>query len=583
LCSNESMSPSTALRTAAATLNTIATQLGDSMRAASESEKLEFRAALRALIGTTTRCMPESAPITLLPMGHDVERSLRITQESVDNAPIGIYRIDGDARVVGANRAACESLGYTREELESLTVFDFDGTFTRETWLVHRAETRALGASTVTTTHRRKDGTTFPVEVYVKQFMFDGEPYTVTFVKDLTETLRAEQDRRRLEVRMMQAQKLESLGVLAGGIAHDFNNLLMIMLGNLEVALQRIPPAAVERAWLSDADAAAHQAADLCRQLLIYAGKGKSLAEPVDLGALLRDQAKMLEVIASKSIRLLLNQAADLPKIRADVSQLRQVFMNLIINASDAIGQTAGVISISTSTITCDKEYLDASGISHMLEPGYYVSVEVADTGCGMNEAVRERIFDPFFSTKTASRGLGLAAVRGIVSKHGGAIRVYSEPGAGTTFRLLFPVPKSLDTRAPAPEPAEAWRGSGVVLVVDDEEALRSLAQLMLDRLGFEALVARNGIEGLALFKEHRDRIGYVLLDWTMPEMGGGETFVELRRLKPDLRIILASGHAPDDILMRLGSRHVTAFVRKPYNMKELAAAFQAAHSEKES
>jgi len=576
------MSSSAASRVAAATLNTIAMQLGELTQGASESDTLEFCAALRGLIRASAKLIPESAPIALLSMGHDVERSLRITQESVDSAPIGIYRIDGDGKVVGVNRAACESLGYTREELESLTVFDFDGTFTRETWLVHRTETQALGASTVTTTHRRKDGTTFPVEVYVKQFMFDGEPYTVTFVKDLTETLRSEQERRGLEIRMMQAQKLESLGVLAGGIAHDFNNLLMVILGNLEVALRKIPPAAAERAWLSDAEGAAHQAADLCRQLLTYAGKGKSLAEPVDLGALLREQAKMLEVIASKSIRLLLNQARDVPKILADVSQIRQVFMNLIINASDAIGQTPGVISISTSTMTCDQEYLDAIGISHVLKPGFYVSVAVSDTGCGMNEAVRQRIFDPFFSTKTASRGLGLAAVRGIVSKHGGAICVDSEPGVGTTFRLLFPVPESLDTRVPEPEPTEPWCGSGVVLVVDDEEALRSLAQRMLDRLGFEALVARNGIEGLAIFKQHRERIGYVLLDWTMPEMGGGEAFVELRRLKPDLRIILASGYAPEDIFMRLGNRHATAFVRKPYNIMELAAAFQAAAAEKE-
>ncbi len=506
-----------------------------------------------------------------------VLRLLRMTRVSVDVAPIGIFHLDGAGKVVSVNQQACTSLGYTRDELHFLTVYDFDPTMTAESWAAHRAATRATSSRTFTTIHRRKDGTTFPVEILVKQFTFDGELYSVSFAKDITERLNAEQEKAKLESRLLQAQKLESLGVLAGGIAHDFNNLLMVILGNLDLALAEIARSGNAQPMLHEADRAGKQAADLCRQLLIYAGKGNSKVEPVDVGDLLREQARMLEVSASRSVRLLLNLADDLPHINADISQLRQVFMNLIINASDAIGQAAGVISISASSLTCEREYLDNTESAQPLAPGRYVSVEVSDTGCGMDAAVRARIFDPFFSTKTASRGLGLAAVRGIVNNHGGGIRVHSEPGKGTTFQLLFPVPSTLVEAAPAPATTASWRGSGVVLLIDDEAALRTLGTLMLGQLGFETLAASNGAEGLALFKEHRAKIQFVLLDWTMPELGGGETLRGLRQIEPDVRVILASGHAADDLLHQVGPGRVSALVHKPYTLDELARAFDEA------
>jgi two-component system, cell cycle sensor histidine kinase and response regulator CckA len=502
---------------------------------------------------------------------------LRITQESVDSAPIGIFRLDSEGRVVSVNHQACESLGYTREEMESLSVFDFDTSTTPERWREHRALTRISGARTFTAVHRRKDGREIPVEISVKQFMFEGERFSVSFVKDISERVQAEQEKRKLEARVLQSQKLESLGILAGGIAHDFNNLLMAIVGNLEIARCEVPALASEISVLRDAESAAKQAADLCRQLLIYAGKGNSKVEPVDVGKLLRDQLQMLEVTASKATRLVLNLAERLPQINADPSQLRQVFMNLILNAAEAIGAAPGVISITTSVVNCDHDYLEGFQSTGILAPGRYVSLEVSDTGCGMDAAVRQRIFDPFFSTKTAGRGLGLSAVRGIVGHHKGGIRVYSEPGRGTTFRLVFPVPSELDP-APAPEPAaQAWQGSGLVLLIDDEPALRRLGKRMLQRLGFETVVAANGVEGLALFREHQDKITYVLLDWTMPEMGGGETLRELRRIEPKVRVVLASGHAPDDILREVGVGRVSALVRKPYNLEELSRALQEA------
>lgn len=510
----------------------------------------------------------------------DVLRALRITQESVNAAPIGVFRLDCEGRVVSVNEAACQSLGYTERELKALTVFDFDATFTADKWRELRAEAAArMSTFSLITTHRRKDGSTFPVEVSIRPFSFEGELFSVSFAKDISERVRAEQERRKLEERMLRAQKLESLGVLAGGIAHDFNNLLMVIIGNIDLTLMGKAADSSDALMLQDAAKAARHAADLCRQLLTYAGKGTSRTEPVDLGALLKDQTRILEVTASKSIRLLLNLAEDLPRINADVSQLRQVLMNLIINASDAIGQAPGVITLSTSVLACDREYLESVDIKDRLEPGRYVCVEVSDTGCGMDESVRLRIFDPFFSTKTSSRGLGLAAVRGIMSKHGGGIRVYSEPGKGSTFRLLFPVPAVLHAEPIPGGAVDKWQGSGLVLLVDDEASLLTLGARMLKRLGFESLAAAGGRQAIELFTRHRQQVRFVILDWTMPEMNGAETFAQIRRMDGDMPIIIVSGHAADDVQRRMPGRRVTAFVRKPYNLDELSAALQVASS----
>lgn len=581
------MNSSGVLRQAAASLREIASRLNGRGASATEDELAILSAAVDELMWRVAQELPRSASPagrdtpSQAPLSHQLARSLRITQESVDSAPIGIFRLDAEGRVVSVNQQACETLGYTREELESLTVFDFDGGMTRQRWQEHRAMTQKSGARTFASTHRRKDGQEIPVEVSVKQFTFEGQLYSVSFAKDISERVAAEQNRAKLEARVLQSQKLESLGILAGGIAHDFNNLLMAILGNLEIARCETPSLAGENSVLRDAEAAAKHAADLCRQLLIYAGKGNSKAEPVDVSKLLGDQAHVLEVTASKGTRLVLNLAASLPLISADVSQLRQVFMNLIINAGEAIGNAPGIVSITTSTVSCDHDYLEGFLATQPLEPGQYVSIEVSDTGCGMDATTRQKVFDPFFSTKTSGRGLGLSAVRGIVGNHKGGIRVYSELNKGTTFRLLFPVPRTLDTALPERPSSSPWQGKGLVLLIDDEAPLRRLGKRMLARLGFEAILAENGVHGLAAFRENRDKIRYVLLDWTMPEMGGGETLRELRGIDPDLPVILASGHAPDDILRQVGVGRVSALVRKPYNLEELARAFQDAGAPK--
>ncbi len=555
-------------------------EIGVSDEAAAEFFDALNKLTVRAETSLPARPHPEQDPLQRSRRELEIERSLRITQHSVDSAPIAIFRLDSDGRVVAANEAACRSLGYSEQELTALTIFDIDPNFTPEAWRAHRAVTQVSGGRTLQSAHRRKDGSVFPIEVTVRQLLFDGALYSVSFVRDISERVQAETERRRLEERMLEAQKLESLGILAGGIAHDFNNLLMVILGNIDLIRcgGGFPPETESQ--LVDVDAAARQAADLCRQLLIYAGKGERVRQPVSVSALLREQAQMLEVSASKAVKLNFAIAEGLPELAGDPSQLRQVFLNLIINASEAIEGPKGEITLETELAVFGAEELAALHLSAPLEPGPHVVVRVTDTGRGMTEAVRSRIFDPFFSTKTTGRGLGLAAVRGIVHSHGGAIAVRSEVGRGTTFRLHFPVAEGHVAAAPpATRLRPDWRGEGLVLLVDDELALRELGAQMIQRLGLDVVTAKNGREAVALYRELRERISCVVLDWIMPEMGGAETLRELGAIAPGVRVIVASGHAPGDIASHLRNQEIVALLRKPFDLGELGRVLQVATS----
>ncbi|MEQ8225292.1 MAG: response regulator, partial [Candidatus Eremiobacterota bacterium] len=266
----------------------------------------------------------------------------------------------------------------------------------------------------------------------------------------------------------------------------------------------------------------------------------------------------------------------ELPFIEGDATQLRQVIMNLIINASDAIGEYSGVISLNTGIMYCDHTYLSESYINENLPEGYYVYLEVADTGCGMTRDIQNKIFDPFFTTKFTGRGLGLAAVLGIVRSHHGTIKIYSEPGRGTNFRVLFPV-SNIDSKIIEKEKSEgkSWHGKGTVLVVDDEKTVRTVAKAMLSKLGFTVLTADDGTTGLEIFKNNINDIGAVLLDMTMPHMNGEETFMELRRLRQDVQVILSSGYNEQEAISRFPGQGLAGFIQKPYRIDELVHVLQ--------
>jgi PAS domain S-box-containing protein len=396
--------------------------------------------------------------------------------------------------------------------------------------------------------------------------------------QDITERRRVEEEQRRLEEHIRHVQKLESLGVLAGGIAHDFNNLLMAILGNADLALLALSPASPARQNIEEIGTASRRAAELCRQMLAYSGKGHFVVEKLDLSALVREMANILEVSVSKKATLRCHFTEGLPAVEADATQVRQVVMNLITNASEALGESAGVISISTGAMAYDRGYLLDSVSGTDLPAGRYVFLAVSDTGCGMDAGTQRRIFDPFFTTKFTGRGLGLAAVLGIVRGHGGSIKVLSQPGKGTTFTVLLP---ALDTPARPAEKAVAapqpWHGDGTVLLVDDEAGVRRVGEEMLEVLGFRVLTAADGVEAVEVFRRHADAIACVILDLTMPRMNGEEAFRELRRIRGDVRVVLSSGYDEQDVTRRFFGEGPTGFVQKPYSVDVLREVVQRA------
>ncbi len=402
----------------------------------------------------------------------------------------------------------------------------------------------------------------------------NGLPLRITGTHlDITARKQAEEEHRTLEAQIQHAQKLESLGVLAGGIAHDFNNLLVAILGNADLALGELSPASPARDSLAEIETAARRAADLCRQMLAYSGRGQFLIAPVDLNDIVSEMTHLLEVSISKKVAVKYALAPDLPTIEADATQIRQIIMNLITNASEAIGDESGGITVSTGVMDCDRAYLSSTYLDEELSEGSYVYLEVADTGCGMDAQTQQSMFDPFFTTKFTGRGLGLAAAIGIVRGHHGAIKVYSEPGRGTTFKVLFP---PSHTRAASQEPqqqeAEPWRGTGTVLLVDDEETVRVVGQRMLELAGFAVLTAADGRQAITLFRQHLDKIVCVLLDLTMPHMDGEEAFRELRRIRSDIRVILSSGYGEQEVTSRFAGKGLAGFIQKPYRSSALAA-----------
>jgi len=379
----------------------------------------------------------------------------------------------------------------------------------------------------------------------------------------------AERERLELERQMQHAQKLESLGVLAGGIAHDFNNLLTAMLGHMNMAQLKLAPESPAVPHLESLERIIHRASDLTRQMLAYSGKGRFVVRPYDLNHVVREMAHLLEVSISKKIALRFNLMEPLPLVEADAAQIQQVIMNLVTNASDAIGDCEGTIRLSTATASLDRHYLDQIFRGQNLAPGDYVTLEVADTGCGMAPEVQARIFEPFFTTKVMGRGLGLSATMGILKGHRAAMKIYSEEGRGTTFRLLFPVCAGM--AAPeAPQPAAPIpRQQATVLLVDDEQMIREAAGAALESLGFKVVMACDGREAVETFRQN-GAIDLVLMDLTMPHMDGREAFHQLRRIRPSVPVILSSGYNEQESIQEFLGRGLAGFLQKPYTLRAL-------------
>jgi PAS domain S-box-containing protein len=508
-----------------------------------------------------------------------------------DFAPVGYATVGKKGLILEANLTLAKMVCISRPELLNMPFSTFMVREDQDTYYRHRQEVlESHGRGTCRLRMLRRDSEPFWVEMdTIPTEVEAGDKIDTrlrTAIMDITERKRAEEERLSLERQVQYAQKLESLGVLAGGIAHDFNNILMAILGNVNLALDGLSPTSLVRGNLLEIEKAVKRAADLARQMLAYAGRGRFVMERIDVGELVKEMAQLLEVSISKKVVLEENFAENLPAFHGDVTQIRQTIMNLITNASEAIGDRSGVIRLSTGAMYCDRAWLAGvnetlrAGLGEPLPEGVYTYIEVVDTGCGMDAVTLEKIFDPFFTTKFKGRGLGLSAVLGIVHGHKGAVKIRSAVGKGTTIRVLFPATERAEgsiaiQREDDESEGNDWRGSGTVLVVDDEEMVRAVSEPMLERMGFQVLTVPDGREALKAMGEHAGEIVCMLLDLTMPVMDGKETLRQMRRLRFDTPVILCSGYNEPEATRHFLGQGLAGFLQKPFDMATLRATLQ--------
>ena len=503
---------------------------------------------------------------------------LRETEERYrrlfETAKDGIAILHGETGAIeDANPFLLDLMGYRREELLSKRLWEIGLSRDIEASKSAFRELQTKGYVRYDNMPlKTPDGKQIDVEFVSNVYPVGNRKVIQCNIRDISARRQAEEESKKFQRQQMrETQKLESLGVLAGGIAHDFNNLLVSILGHADMAIAEAPAGSPLSENIQAIEKVGRRAADLCSQLLAYSGKGRFLVQPLDLAAIVSDMISLLAVSASKKALLKYTFAAGLPPVTVDAVQMRQLVMNLVINASEAIGNAPGVISVRTGSMTCDRKYLLETLLGEKLSEGQYVYFEVSDTGCGMSAETQRHIFEPFFTTKFAGRGLGLAAALGIIWDHRGAIKLYSEPGKGSTFRVLLPSVDTPSETTPAEKSAKKeWRGHGMILLVDDDEGVRTVTSRMLETAGFAVLMAEDGGRAVEMFKEHAEDIVGVMLDLTMPVMDGEETFRQLRRIRKDIRVLLASGYNENELAIQFAGKGFAGFMHKPFQQQTL-------------
>jgi PAS domain S-box-containing protein len=490
----------------------------------------------------------------------------------------GIILLDPDGRVRSWNRAAERLFGYEAHEVEGTPAHVIFVPPDRLAGVpeVELQTARERGRAEDERWHLRKDGSRFWASGVMIALKENGTLHGYAkVVRDFTE-------RRRLDEAVRQTQKLESVGVLAAGVAHDFNNVLTAILGNVSLVRTRLAKggvaAEIDEA-LAAAERASRRAADLVKQLLDYAGKGRREMKAVDMCQVARDALAIVQASISRKITIRRDIPEQCLTLEADVTQLQQLVLNLVLNGAEAIGDQEGEVSLRIRIRDISDIELAERYTGFSLPSGRpYTEIQVRDTGAGMDEKTLQRIFDPFFTTKFLGRGLGLAAALGIVRSHGGGIAVESTPGKGTTFTVLVPAEQDAETPLTVADAiTELARGEGLVLVVDDEVAIRSLIQQTLEDLGYTVLSAENGAQALELFDRSADDILLILLDLAMPVLDGAETAAAMRSRNPAVPILVMSGIADDDALRRFGPVRIAGFVPKPFAPDQLAQAIAMA------
>ncbi len=510
------------------------------------------------------------------------EEALALLRALTDGAPVGFAFFDREVRYRLVNKELAKNNG--------LSVEEFLGRTPEEIVPDRGIEIRSLFQQVVETglplldheTSRETNGQFHSwSENWYPVTSADGRLIGVGCTAvETTEKKRAEQERQDLERRMLDAQKLESIGLLAGGIAHDFNNLLTGIMGNAALAQELAIPETPIASCLEEIVKASERAAHLTKQMLAYSGKGQFFVEPVNLSDETEDVVRLVRASISKKITVDLDLPRLLPRVRADKGQLQQVVMNLVVNAAEAIGDANGQLSVRTGVRDLSKQDIRETMAGTEIEPGHYAYLEVRDTGCGMDESTKSRIFDPFFTTKFTGRGLGLAAVGGIVRSHRGAIRLSSTPGAGSTFVVYFPtVAEPVPAEDPAASAAKKSKlpGCGTILVVDDEQMVLRTARTALERLGCRVLVAESGTDAIEMFRQHADEVTLIILDLSMAGMSGLEVLPELRRVRADVSVLVSSGYSESETLRLFAGHKISGFLQKPYTPQRLLERVEGA------
>jgi two-component system cell cycle sensor histidine kinase/response regulator CckA len=494
------------------------------------------------------------------------EQHYRTLFETVSD---GIFLVRRDDKLIEINNAACRELGYTREELLGMPLAEIVAPEAREHLAEIQREVFSKGFVRVEGAQKRKDGSTYPVDLTVSMTELDGAPAFMGVARDITERRRAEADRRRLEDQLQHAVKMESIGRLAGGVAHDFNNLLTAILGNIEIANHRLRRNEGIQDLLGEVRDAAISAAGLTRQLLAFSRR--QIVEPrlVDLNELIAHMHKMLVRLIGEDIELRTLPGPGLAAVKIDPGLAEQVLVNLAVNARDAM-VGGGVMIIETATVTLDEEYQR----SHpLVEPGAYVRLAISDTGSGMSDEVKRHLFEPFYTTKPRGEGtgLGLATIYGAIRQSNGHIEVYSEVGKGTTFKIYLPAesgaPESL---TPPLDPRPVIGGSETILVVEDDERVRTIVTRVLREAGYRVLVASNGDDALTVAGTDGQPIHLLVTDVVMPGMNGRQLAERLAQAHPETRTLFTSGYT-DNIIAHHGvlDRGIE-FLSKPYTLEIL-------------
>ncbi len=513
-----------------------------------------------------------------------LQYQLNLADAIASHAAEALFLVDSEGRITFANPSAVQMFGWSLDELI--------GQFFHGKLHAHHPDGSPYPISDCP--HMRvlvtggtlrgendfffhRDGRMIPVTCSTAPLRGDGTiAGAVLVVRDVSEERRAEEANREQEEAFRQAQKLESIGVLAGGIAHDFNNLLTGIMGNAGLARRAILAGRNDHGahLLEDVLSASERAADLTRQLLAYAGKGQFVIQALDLCQLVTEVSTLIRASISRQITLVLDLPDECPQIEGDRTQLQQLVMNLVINGGEAIGDAPGslTVRIRTEHFTERRHRIRTEGFP--IAAGEYVRVDVIDTGAGMDKETRVRIFEPFFTTKFLGRGLGLSAALGIVRGHRGAIGVASEPEMGTTFTILLPVLRAARETGTAPEvyPVRDFRGVGTVLVADDDPVVRSLAAGVLREAGYSVELAEDGIHAVERLRDLGEKVSLVLLDLTMPRLAGAEAARELRRIQPDIPIVAMSGYGDVEVMERFSGARIDDFLPKPFGPDQLAA-----------